>query len=209
VSRPNPEAKWIRTEVPELRIVDDGLWQRVKLRQAALAKQFEATIKGVRVARAERLNRLRRLAFLLSGLLTCGCCSGKYGSVVKDRYGCHFRKGICGNGRTIRRSEIERRVLAGLTDKLVSPGAVAVAVRAYAEETNRRGRERRAEAETSRRALEKIERGTKGILDAIEDGMYQPAMKARMSELVQQKAEIEKRLAEAPGRHAGRASEYR
>ena len=42
VSRPNPEAKWIRTEVPELRIVDDELWQRVKLRQAELAKQFEA-----------------------------------------------------------------------------------------------------------------------------------------------------------------------
>jgi site-specific DNA recombinase len=39
VSRPNPEAKWIRTEVPELRIVDDELWQRVKQRQAELAKQ--------------------------------------------------------------------------------------------------------------------------------------------------------------------------
>jgi site-specific DNA recombinase len=200
VSRPNPEDKWIRTEVPELCIVDDELWQRVKRRQADLAKQFEATTKGVRAARAERLNRLRRPAFLLSGLLTCGCCGSKYGIVVNDRYGClgHFRKGICDNGRTIRRDDIERRVLAGLTDKLVSPEAVAVAVRAYAEETNRQNHERRAEAEASRRALEKIERSIKGIIDAIEDGMYQPAMKARMSELTQQKAEIEKRLAEVP-----------
>jgi site-specific DNA recombinase len=55
-----------------------------------------------------------------------------------------------------------------------------------------------AQAETSRRALEKIDRGIKGILEAIEDGMYRPAMKARMSELDQQKAEIEARLAEAP-----------
>ncbi len=54
VSRPNPEAKWIRTEVPELRIVDDELWLRVKQRQAELAKQFEATIKGVRAARLNR-----------------------------------------------------------------------------------------------------------------------------------------------------------
>ena len=38
VSRPNSEAKWIRTEVPELRIVDDELWHRVKLRQAELAR---------------------------------------------------------------------------------------------------------------------------------------------------------------------------
>jgi hypothetical protein len=71
-------------------------------------------------------------------------------------------------------------------------------VRAYAEETNRQNHERRAQAETSRRALGKIDKGIKGILDAIEDGMYQPAMKARMSELEQQKAEIEARLSEAP-----------
>ncbi|MDB5605022.1 MAG: recombinase family protein [Bradyrhizobium sp.] len=200
VSRPNPEAKWIRTEVPELRIVDDELWQRVKLRQAELAEQFEATIIGVRAARAERLNRLRRPAFLLSGLLTCGCCGGKYGIVVNDRYGClgHFRKGTCDNGRTVRRDDIERRVLVGLTDKLVSAEAVAVAVRAYAEETNRQNHERRAQAETDRRAPEKIERSIKGIMDAIEDGMYQPAMKARMGELEEQKAEIEARLADAP-----------
>jgi site-specific DNA recombinase len=200
VSRANPEAKWIRTEVPELRIVDDELWRRVKLRQAELAKQFEATTMGVRAARAERLNRLRRPAFLLSGLLTCGCCGGKYGIIVNDRYGClgHFRKGTCDNGRTIRRDDIDRRVLAGLTDKLVSPEAVAVAVRAYAEETNRQNYERRAQAEADHRALEKIERGIKGIMDAIEDGMYQPAMKARMEELAQQKAEIEARLSEAP-----------
>ena len=200
VSRPNPEAQWIRTEVPELRIVDDELWRRVKLRQAELAKQFEATTIGVRAARAERLNRLRRPAFLLSGLLTCGCCGGKYGIVVNDRYGClsHFRKGICDNGRTIRRDDIERRVLAGLTDKLVSPEAVAIAVRAYAEEANRQNHERRAQVDADRRTLEKIERGIKGIVNAIEDGMYQPAMKARMGELAQQKAEIEARLAEAP-----------
>ena len=43
VSRLNPEAKWIRIEVPELRVVDDEMWQRVKLRQAELAKQFDST----------------------------------------------------------------------------------------------------------------------------------------------------------------------
>jgi site-specific DNA recombinase len=59
----------------------------VKLRQAALAKQFGSTIAGVRKARAERLNRLRRPAFLLSGLLICGCCGGKDGIIVNDRYG--------------------------------------------------------------------------------------------------------------------------
>ena len=49
-------------------------------------------------------------------------------------------------------------------------------MRAYAQETNRQNYERRAQAEVSRRALEKIERSIKGIMDAIEDGMYQPAI---------------------------------
>jgi hypothetical protein len=37
-----------------------------------------------------------------------------------------------------------------------------------------------------------------GIMTAIEDGMYQPAMKARMDGLERQKAEIMARMAEAP-----------
>jgi len=200
VSRLNPEAKWIRTEVPELRIVDDEAWQAVKARQEELTKQFGATVAGVRAAREKRLNGLRRPAFLLSGLLKCGCCGGKYSIVVGDRYGClnHHRKGTCDNGRTIRRDDIERRALSGLTEKLVSPETVAAAVRSYAEETDRQNHDRRAQAEIDHRALEKIEYGIKGIFAAIEDGMYQPAMKARMAELERQKAEIEARQAEAP-----------
>jgi site-specific DNA recombinase len=200
VSRRNPESAWIRINVPELRIVEEPLWQAVKARQAELAKLFEATTKGVREARAKRMNEARRPAFLLSGLLTCGCCGGKYGIVVADRYGClnNQRRGTCSNGRTIRREVIESRVLAGLTEKLVSPAAVAEAVRAHHEENNRRNHERRAHAAADQRELEKIGRAIKGIMAAIEDGLYQPSMKTRMAELEQQKAATEARLREAP-----------
>jgi site-specific DNA recombinase len=37
VSRINPRDKWITTEVPELRIVDDALWRAAKARQGELA----------------------------------------------------------------------------------------------------------------------------------------------------------------------------
>jgi hypothetical protein len=133
VSRPNPESEWIRTEVPDLRIVDDALWRAAKDRQAELAKQFEPTTIGVREARAKRIHTLRRPAFLLSGLHTCGCCAGKYGIIARNRYGClnHYRRGTCDNNRTVAREAIERRALAGLQDKLVSADAVALAVRAY------------------------------------------------------------------------------
>ncbi len=171
VARPNPESEWIRTEVSELRIVDDALWQAVRKRQAELAQKFEATTIGVRAARARKMNELRRPVFLLSGLLECGCCGGKYGIVVRDRYGClnRFRHGACDNGRTIRREDIERRALAGMAEKLVSADAVHEAVAAYVERNNTKNRERRAQVELDRRALDKIERSIAGIMAAIED----------------------------------------
>jgi hypothetical protein len=54
VSRPNPEAKWIRIEVPELRVVDDELWRRVKLRQAELCERqtLKPSQQGYRQPRA-------------------------------------------------------------------------------------------------------------------------------------------------------------
>lgn len=112
--------------------------------------------------------------------------------------GRHHRRGTCDNNRTITREKIEARVLTGLQDRLVSSEAVAEAVRAYAEEINRLNHDRRAQAESDHRALQTTERAIAGIMAAIEDGMYQPSMKARMDELERQKAEIAERLAQAP-----------
>lgn len=81
---------------------------------------------------------------------------------------------------------------------LVSAKAVAEAVRAYHQEMNRRNHERRAQTDANRLAIPKIERAINGIMTAIEDGMYQPAMKARMAELERQKAEVAARLRDAP-----------
>ncbi|MDU6746233.1 MAG: recombinase family protein [Bradyrhizobium sp.] len=199
VSRPNPESQWIRTEVPHLRIVDDELWQAARSRQQQISALFGPNPANTREGRAKRLHLANRPASLLSGLLTCGCCGGRIGILTPNRYGClnHHRRGTCANNRTIMREKIEARVLAGLKDRLVSSEAVAEAVRAYAEEMNRLNHDRRAQAETDHRALQKIERALASIMAAIEDGLYQPSMKARMDELERQKAEITARLSQA------------
>jgi site-specific DNA recombinase len=200
VSRPNPEGQWIRIEVPHLKIVDDQLWQAARARQQQISALFGPNPANTREGRAKRLHLANRPVSLLSGLLTCGCCRGKIGILTPNRYGClnHHRRGTCANNRTIMREKIEARVLAGLKDRLVSSEAVAEAVRAYAEEMNRLNHDRRARAETDHRALQKIERAVAGIMAAIEDGLYQPSMKARIDELERQKAEITQRLSEAP-----------
>ena len=86
-------------------------------------------------------------------------------------------------------------------------------MRAFAEEMNRLNRQRRAQGEHDRKVLDKIEKAIAGIIAAIEDGMYQPSMKARMDELERQKAEIIARQSKAPSDtpdvHPNIASIYR
>lgn len=60
--RANPESEWVIRDVPDLRIVDDDLWEAVKKRQSKLT-----TKRGS----AKRPNRL------LSGLLQCGGPAGR------------------------------------------------------------------------------------------------------------------------------------
>ena len=71
---------------------------------------------ATRAAHANRLNSTHRPRYLLSGLLECGVCGGSYSKRGQDRYGCsnHVMSGSCANSRTIRRVEIEERVMAGL-----------------------------------------------------------------------------------------------
>ncbi|SFU18868.1 recombinase family protein [Mesorhizobium sp. YR577] len=200
VSRINPESEWIRTQVPHLRIVDDGLWNAVRARQEQIAEIFGPNPANTREGRMKRVHLANRPVALLSGLMTCGCCGGRCGIITTDRYGClsHHRRGTCDNNRTITRDKVEARVLVGLKERLVSTEAVAEAVRAYAEAMNRLNRDRRTQAQGDSKTLAKVEKAIAGIIAAIEDGMYLPSMKARMDELERQKAEIMARMAEAP-----------
>jgi hypothetical protein len=109
--------------VPQLRVVDDALWQRVKARQEMLRFEIGRDPSG------NALNRAHRRHFLLSGLLVCGSCGGGYTIVGPDRYGCaaHRSKGTCINASLISRHKLEDRVLSGLKERMMAPDLVAAA----------------------------------------------------------------------------------
>lgn len=85
VSRLNPEDEWIIRDVPELRLIEDALWNKVKDRQGVLRKLPE-------------FHRKQRPRLLLSGLLKCGVCGGGFSKVSQTHYGCSTarNKGTCG-----------------------------------------------------------------------------------------------------------------
>ena len=200
VARINPPEEWIIAEVPELRILDDDLWKAAKARQGEISEKYATVIGAAQTARANRLNGAHRPRHLLSGLLECGVCGGSYAMRGQGRYGCsnHVMRGVCANGRSIRRSVIEERVLAGLKDKLMAPEVVAEAMRAYAEETNRINRERRASGASDRKELADVEKRIASMIAVIEDGGYVRGMVDRLRELEARQDELNELLAAVP-----------
>jgi hypothetical protein len=81
VSRLNDPAQWVVKEVPELRIIDPDLWDRVKARQETMRCD---TRPDVRARPCDR----RRPRYLLSGLIVCGACGGSYTKISANLFGC-------------------------------------------------------------------------------------------------------------------------
>ena len=173
--RSNPEREQLVSEVPELRIVDDELWQAVKLRQSRLSAKRGG---------AKRPNRL------LSGLLECGACGGPMSIVSQDRYGCSSRKekGTCSNAKTMLAGTLEARVLSGLKRTLLHPDAQRAATKEFHEELLRRQAAEGGERVRLEKAIAEAQRRIDRIVDAIADGLATNTMKQKLLELEAQKA---------------------
>jgi len=69
--RLNPRDEWVIKDFPELRILDQDLWNAAKGRQARFSGQR---------SKAKRPTRL------LSGFVKCGVCGGPMAIVSQDRW---------------------------------------------------------------------------------------------------------------------------
>lgn len=211
MARINPAEQREEVEVPELRIIGQDQWGRVRARQSAL--QFDVSGDG----NGNALNRAHRREFLLSSLLKCGCCGGGYTIIGKDRYGCATRrgKGTCDNCRVITRQRIEARVLHGLKERPLAPALVAELVRAYAEEMAAVQREAISQRGRLEAEHADVERRLQGVMKAIEDGAWNASLRQRLDDLEARKADLKSQIETAgtappPIRlHPGAADVYR
>lgn len=193
VARVNHADQYEVVEVPELRIVGDELWERVRARQNIVRFEIGRDDGG------NALNRAHRRQFLLSGLLTCGCCGGGYTIIGKDRYGCATRriKGICHNARPISRHHIEARVLSGLRERMLTPALVEEFVRTFEQELAALQRQSASKQARAKDQLLDIEKRLNGVLRAIENGAWNDALKQRLDDLEAQKKQLQAELAAA------------
>ena len=190
-ARVNDASKRETVEVPQLRIIDQDLWNRVE--QQRSSSRRAATTASDCSGPMNTLNGTHRKKFLLSGLLTCGLCGGGYTIIGKDRYGCATRrsKGTCQNRTSISRQVVEVRVLAGLKDRMLEPSLVAEFVRTFAAEQALIHREAIVASTRLHSDLEEVERRLAGVLQAVENGAWSNSINGRLCELEACKAKLQ------------------
>lgn len=194
VSRLNGDDQQVIVAVPELRIVDDALWQAVKVRQGRM------TTKSLGDDRPDQTKPFwdrRRLRYLLSGLMRCGVCGGGFAKISAAHFGCSTarNKGTCDNRLTIRRDVLETTVLDALRHRLIDPELFAVFVAEFTAEYNRLQANAGAGLAGKRSELAEIRRRIDGTIRAIEEGLYEASMKERMQGLERRRVALEAELA--------------
>ena len=195
LARPNPQSQWIIEPVPELRIVSDPLWTRVRKRLDSIRESVP-----VSKARKTRFWEHRRARHLLTGLMICAECDSSMIAVGKDYMACdHARnQGTCSNKRGIKRDRIEEIVLETLKTRLMEPHLVEEFIRAFHAEINRLEKERNMGHGHITREIGQITRQLDGLYDAIADGLRTQGLQSRLEDLEHRKSDLEAQITNVP-----------
>jgi site-specific DNA recombinase len=166
VTRTNPENEWIVKDVPELRILDD------KLFNAAHARRLNAGTPASR-----RQPKSKRL---LSGLLRCGACGSGMVMTGCDRSGPRVRcsqnkeSGSCKNRTKYYIDKIERLVLSRLKTQIDNPKLMGQFVEAYLADRRALSADARRDKVKIMAKIETCKRSIERLVDAVENGTLEP-----------------------------------
>ena len=189
-----PESEWIVREEPDLRIVDQATWDRVKARQK---HQRNDT-----VTRRQRCQHQagpgRGPKFPFSGLLKCGRCGANYIVVDAYQYGCASNRNrgeaACANSLRAPRRRIETRLLDAIVHGLFEADEVA-----RFQDALRQRLTSATDMNTERQALtselRRIRRETANLVQAIKDGIKAETVRDELDRCERQRVETEHRLA--------------
>ncbi|MBO9399148.1 recombinase family protein [Shimia sp. R9_2] len=188
ISRMNSEDQWVITEVPDLRIIDQDLWDKVKAQQ------------GVHNKADKPLHQRNRPSYLLSHLVKCGCCGGGYAMHNRTHLSCSTakNKGTCSNKLTIKREDLEAKVLHALNANLMDERLVEIFCQEYTKRMNELRREQNAARSSFVKEQVKLTREKDKIVQSICDGVPAEMLKDRAVFINDRLKELETLLTAQP-----------
>ena len=194
VSRLNPVEQCVIHEVPDLRIIPQDLWERVKVRQASVSLGRSTS------SEAAGFWDRRRPRFLLSGLVKCAECGSSYVKISQSHFGCAGarNKGTCGNRKGVRRDILEETVLSGLQHHLMTEEHLDLFCKEYTKEYNASRTTARAVHNQQIARLSRISQDLDRLVDALIDGVPADRVKTRMQALEAEKIKLEAMMSAEP-----------
>lgn len=199
-----PQADWQRLAVPHLRIVDQDLWEKVAARLAQRSTPLSSSEGEVPSVSAQKNGQYaRRKVGVFSGLFKCGQCGASYTAKGEGRLGCagFMEKGraFCANNRSVARAQMERRVLTGLSTRLLAPEVAQAYIDAYHRHWARLRSQARSDSGKIEARLAEIGRRSRRIIEAIETGVSTPALNAQLVAMEAERQDLEVRLGQTTG----------
>lgn len=160
-SRLNPESELVFKEMPELKIVDDELWQAVKRKQRLLD------------VRESGYKPKRRASYLLSDLIKCGGCGGGVSLVNSTQYGCSRarNKGTCSNRKTINKKLIETAVINAMKAELATEATVKLVVKEYNTQLEKLIASQQTDKTNQQAEISRLKKEKSNLVNAIKQGV--------------------------------------
>lgn len=183
-----PKSEWIIIDSPALRIIDDDLWQAC----SAQAKATKRDTVGRRTAGKNSGGRKGK--YLFSGLLRCGQCGAAFTLRGSTYYGCSARnnrgESVCSNSLTVKKTTIERVLLAGIKESLLSEDAF----RAFEAEARALLKSAKPDPSIARRRIADARRDLDNLMAAIKAGIITPTTKSALQHAEAQISEASEEL---------------
>ena len=159
VARLRPENEWRTNSLPELRIVNDELWETVQARLRWLKESY----KGNRPNGL--LSRNAGSKYLFSGMFICADCGGRLaiitGSRKNDhpRWGCprNYSRGTCSNSLRERNDRVESQILERLQEAVLQPEAMEYALAKFELELEESFNSVSGEIDTRRKRMDTLD----------------------------------------------------
>ena len=183
-----PREEWIISEFPELRIIDDELWEKCQARIKAQQSRTAAT-----KAQGKKAHGMPS-KYIFSELLKCGVCGSNYIIVSKKAYGCYKFNNLgaagCSNNLRIKKATIEEDLLRDIKKELLSEEA-------YRDfEKNMRASIKAGLTDSTpiKQKIAEIQKGVDNLIKAIMNGVDSPSVKAALRDHEQQLLDAQNKL---------------